>query len=130
MKNNNFFEDLLVDEALSKFCSASRKFSRYDPLSDLLNRILALVQKHRKKFKNLPRARPINDLVYFRNDPICLRGPEEQGDLAALRKPDVIGARKIAKSKRRAGDRLAWHEALLCFELKYDRKLLHKLNAR
>ena len=130
IKENKFFEDPVIDRALSKFCSASREFSRYAPLSDLLNRLLRLVHDIRDKFDNLSDTRPIDDLVYFRNDPICLRGPEEQGDLAALRKPDVIGARKVAKDTHRAGDRLAWHEALLCFELKYDGKLLQKLNAK
>lgn len=134
IKAKGYFEDPTIADALSRFCSAGTEHGRYDPLSNILNRLLLLSEAHKDEFDELAdileKSDHIDNLEYFTNDPNCLIAPEQQGDLAAGRKPDVIGARKTAVKARFKGTRLPWWAALLCFELKKSHNLESKLNNR
>lgn len=134
VKVHKFFEDPVISTELDTFCSAG-ELNRYVPLSNLLNRLLELVNEKRTTFKDLPAAMVVDDLTYFRHDPIYMEGPEEQGKLAAKRKPDIVAAR-VAEMIRRAGGEdvprkgVPWNQAILCFELKHSAELVDKLKER
>ena len=130
IKAHNFFEDPLIDKALTQFCAAKTEFSRYAPLANLLNRLIELADLHQKEMKDLPAKMSIPDMVYFRNDPHYMIAPKHQGSLAAQRKPNVVSARRHAMENRKGGKGLEWYKAVLCFELEFEGRLLHELNAR
>lgn len=128
IKAKNTFADAEIQKALLWFCGVKREPSRYVPLSDFLNRLLALVDTYKSEMKDLPDVKSIPDLVYFRNDPNYMVPPDHQGELAAQRKPDVVGARMSAMLNRLDGARLAWAHALFCIELKLEYLLTDMLS--
>lgn len=133
IKAKKFFGDAKIDEALAQFCSARNELARCVPLSNLLNRVLELMKEHQPELTGLPAVAPIDDMVYFRNDPAhSMVAPKHQGSLAAQRKPNVVAARLAATESRVDGRCLEWYESLFCCELMFGKgiNLLEKLNVR
>lgn len=134
IKEKKFFDDEKVAKSLKDFCAARTEPSRYLPLSNLINRMLYLVQglgPHGEKMPGLPSdGPPIHDITFFRNDPFYLATLPEQGNLAAKRKPDIIATRKSNVGKKNKSAAVKWSSLLLYVELKLKEKLAGKLQKR
>lgn len=141
IKEKNWFEkDAVIHQSLLDYCGAIHEKFRYNPLANMINRILVLTAGSSRTPDGLVLPQgppPIGDIKFYTNDPIYLYCPPEQGDLAAQRKPDVLCGRKF-QADRREGEgttknqRLGslWSQVLLYVELKREKSLIPTLEQR
>ena len=130
LKEKKYFQESAIQKALRTFCSATKETRRYIPLSSILNHALKFVGIHKRDFPGLPASLVIKKLVYFRNDPYCLIGSQEHGNLAAKRKPDVVGAREEDMKNRVDGKQLYWTKLGISYELKHTGPITGLLEKR
>lgn len=132
IRDSNLFESRAIKSALTRFYE-SGELGRYIPLSSLLNCLVVWANDNRVQLVDLSKAKDIEDLVYFRHDPLYMLGPKDEDVTAAQRKLDVVAVRD-AQEKRRTEyqSRVPWNQAILLFELKHDSngRLLGKLMRR
>ncbi|KAJ3549206.1 hypothetical protein NM688_g5202 [Phlebia brevispora] len=83
-------EDEAVSARLSAFCAATREAARYEPLSDLVNRIMQMAHG---RLPGVPEEYPIADICVRKNDPLYIRPIEAHRGLGAKRKPDLLTLR-------------------------------------
>ena len=112
----SWFDDPQIRPNLVKFCKATTETGRYQPFSDVTNRILELG----KDIFFFGRPYPVQDIKFVRNDPILL---QRNGKLDAGRKPDVLCIRSkdeehLAKKKGKTTVGLPWTSVLAFAEFK------------
>ncbi|KAI0339731.1 hypothetical protein BDW22DRAFT_583489 [Trametopsis cervina] len=120
IKEHKYFADPEVVQALTEFCQVKNELLRYQPLSNMIMRVLALARGTEPRMEGLPDTPPVADITFFRNDPKHMRPPGDYDRLDARRKPDVLATRATKVIDWEGKDRVDWTSALLCVELKFD----------
>lgn len=80
-------KDPKIAKALNSFCAGGSEVSRYQPLSDIANRVVRMAHG---RLPDVPDIYPIDDICLKRNDPNFIETIEAQGELGALRRPDCL----------------------------------------
>ncbi|KAJ3529498.1 hypothetical protein NM688_g7847 [Phlebia brevispora] len=83
-------DDEVISAQLTRFCKATTEVSRYEPLSNIINRIMEMAHG---RLPGVPDTYPIDDICVKRNDPFFIRPIEAHRELGAKRKPDLITLR-------------------------------------
>lgn len=127
-KSKKLFE--VVSKDLDVFCDARLETDRYRPLANIFTTILEIARDSGEKMSGLENTPPLDDLRFVPHDSKVMRRQEHQGKLAAIRKPDIVVARKRDVENARAmGKGLEWSAAVIAFELKQENILRPQLNA-
>jgi hypothetical protein len=133
IKEKDWIHDSQINANLREFCNAPRETDCYVPLSNLIMRLIALAQAEGKSL-SISGPPPVEDILFYRNDPSIMRELDEHGSLAAARKPDILATQKEEKkhTKRRfdGGLGVQWAKTLFYIELKYDTGSGVKLSAK
>jgi hypothetical protein len=100
----------------------TRGTDRYVPLSNLIMRLLELAQDASGSAFGISGPPPVEDILFYRNNPSIMRKPDEQEALAAGRKPDILATRSEEKKNVSKNEKfeVEWSKKLLYPELKYD----------
>jgi hypothetical protein len=86
-----------LHRALESFCNVTSETDRYVPLSNLTMRLLELAQDASGNTLGISGPPPVEDILFYRNNPSIMRKPDEQEALAAGRKPDILATRSEEK---------------------------------
>ena len=124
------FDNPDVVTFLSAFCTVTKETDRYVPLCNTIHACLDVMREN----GCLSPQNPINDMVFFRNDPYYMRRPGEQGKVAAKRKPDILCTHKCEQDNHKAARAqcqgpkdekigIEWTGILSTLELKYNMAL-------
>ncbi|KAF7794418.1 hypothetical protein EIP86_005552 [Pleurotus ostreatoroseus] len=80
-------EDEEISAALETFCTSTTESSRYEPLSNMANRVVRMAPG---RLPDVPDVYPIDDICAKRNDPNCIQPIKAHGGLGARRSPDCL----------------------------------------
>lgn len=131
IREQNWLEDPTIYQGLSNFCSTHDERSRYEPLAEVVNRIIELA---RGSLPGIPNIYPIDDICLRRNDPIFIQTIPEHGPLGAKRKPDLVMIRGVrahllerdAETEESAPG-IRWSHNIASWELKAKATMLEQL---
>lgn len=127
IKDQDWFSDTLIQDALVNFCRSKDEKERYEPFACLANRIIEL---GRGNIPEIPseHSYPIDDQQFIIHAFKDVELIPEHGSFGAHRRPDIVGVRSAeAESIAREGGRARWTDFLYWFELKQTRSLIEPL---
>jgi hypothetical protein len=132
IKEKCWIHDPTIRAALESFCNVTRETDRYVPLSNLIMRLLELAQDASGSVLGIGGPPPVEDILFYRKNPSLMGKPDEQGALAAGRKPDILAIRKEEKKNVSKSEKfeVEWNQTLLYLELKYDSSSRASLSTR
>ncbi|KAJ3558382.1 hypothetical protein NM688_g960 [Phlebia brevispora] len=88
---DGWLNDEEVTTNLKAFCAATVESDRYEPLCNIINRVMQMAHG---RLPGVPDTYPIDDICVEKNDPLYIIPTKAQGKLAASRKPDLVTLRE------------------------------------
>ncbi|KAJ3554595.1 hypothetical protein NM688_g3026 [Phlebia brevispora] len=126
IKENGWYNDDIIQQFLTSYCTATCESERYTPIADLANRIVELA---RGNLTGLDEHYPIDDFTFSDNQAGIVEPIEEHEGLGARRKPGVLSLRRESAKRLAESGSVRWTDVLLVLELKYRADLLTSHNA-